>query len=264
MRFNYWDLGQRRRGDIVEVNLSGNAANVRLLDSSNLSAYKGGRRHTAIGGHATRSPARLQIPRSGHWYVAIDYGGLSGRGRASVQVLPGALPPLRERSLPSIEQIGRNVAAMHWDGDKPIAEPEWDVFVSHATEDKDEVVRPLANALQALGLRVWFDEFELRIGDSLRRKIDGGLARSRFGVVVLSHAFFSKNWPQYELDGLVTREMTGEQIILPLWHKITKAEVIAFSPSLADKLARSTSELTIEEIAGEIASLVREDVSYVD
>ena len=76
-------------------------------------------------------------------------------------------------------------------------------------------------------------------------------------MVVLSHAFFAKNWSQYELDGLVTREMTGEQVILPLWHKITKAEVISYSPSLADKLARTTSDLTVEEIAEEITGLVR-------
>ncbi len=75
------------------------------------------------------------------------------------------------------------------------------------------------------------------------------VARSRFGVVVLLHAFFAKNWPQYELDGFVTQEMTGEQIILPLWNKITKAEVIGYSPSLADKLVRSTSDFTVKEIA---------------
>jgi len=107
------------------------------------------------------------------------------------------------------------------------------------------------------GLRVWYDEFELRLGDSLRRKIDAGLARSRFGVVVFSHSFFAKNWPQYELDGLVTREMTGAQVILPLWHRITKSEVIAQSPSLADKVARSTADFTIEEIAREIADVIR-------
>lgn len=96
---------------------------------------------------------------------------------------------------------------MRDDVDSPAVAPEWDVFVSHATEDKDEVVRPLVNELVARDVRVWYDEFELRIGDSLRRKIDTGLARSRFGVVVLSRSFFAKNWPQYELDGLVTREI---------------------------------------------------------
>lgn len=256
MKFNYWDLGQRARGEIVEVQLSGNAVNIRLLDSSNYNAFKAGRRHRAIGGHVTRSPARFQIPHSGHWYLTIDYGGHAGRGRAGVRVLPGNLPALRERALPSLDTIRDNVSAMFENEDGVGNAREWDVFISHATEDKDEVVRPLAHALQQAGLRVWYDEFELRIGSSLRRKIDEGLARSRFGIVVLSHSFFAKNWSQYELDGLVTREMTGEQIILPLWHKITKAEVIDYSPSLADKLARSTSGLTVEEIAVEIAGLV--------
>ena len=104
---------------------------------------------------------------------------------------------------------------------------------------------------------MWYDEFELRIGDSLRRKIDAGLAQSRFGIVVLSHAFFAKNWPQYELDGLVTREMNGEQVILPLWHEITKQEVISHSPSLADKIARTTSTSTIAEIAQEISDVIQ-------
>jgi hypothetical protein len=254
--FHYWDLGQQPKGAVIEVRLSGNAANVRLLDRSNYSAFKNGRGHRYVGGHVKRSPVRVQVPHSGHWYVAIDYGGLAGRGRASVQVLPGALPELRQRTLPALDQIGQNAVAI-LAGEAEVAARDWDVFISHATEDKEEVVRPLAEALQGHGLRVWYDEFELRIGSSLRRSIDEGLANSRFGVVVLSHAFFSKNWPQYELDGLVTREQTGEQVILPLWHKITKAEVIGYSPSLADKLARSTTAFTLEEIAAEIVGVVQ-------
>jgi hypothetical protein len=257
MDFHFWDLGQQPGGAVVEIRLSGNAANVRLLDRSNFGAFKNGRSHRYVGGHVKRSPIRLQVPQSGHWYVTVDYGGFAGRGRASVRVLPGALPELRQRTLPALDQIGRNVAAMLGGDEAEVLAREWDVFICHATEDKEEVVRQLAEALQRLGLRVWYDEFELRIGSSLRRSIDEGLAKSRFGVVVLSHAFFAKNWSQYELDGLVTREQTGEQIILPLWHKITKAEVISHSPSLADKLARSTTDLTLEEIASEIVGVVR-------
>ena len=52
--------------------------------------------------------------------------------------------------------------------------------------------------------------------------------------------------------------MTGEQVILPLWHQISKQEVIDYSPSLADKVARSTSDFTIEEIAQEIASVIED------
>lgn len=76
-------------------------------------------------------------------------------------------------------------------------------------------------------------------------------------MVILSRSFFAKGWPQYELDGLVTRQVSGEQSLLPIWHDITKDEVMACSPSLADKIARSTAQYTIEEIAREIADVVR-------
>ena len=131
-----------------------------------------------------------------------------------------------------------------------------DVFISHASEDKDGFVRPLANALIAEGLNVWYDEMTLRIGDSLRQKIDKGLANSKVGLVVLSPSFIKKGWTNYELDGIVTRTVSGEQILLPIWHEITKQQVVDFSPSIADKVARSTATHTIEEIAKEIAELI--------
>jgi len=135
-------------------------------------------------------------------------------------------------------------------------EKEYDVFISHASEDKDSVVRPLANALKDKGIAVWFDEFELKIGDSLRKKIDQGLSRSRFGIVVISRSFIKKGWTNYELDGLMTKAISGQQILLPIWHDITKQEVIDYSPSLADKVARHTSQETVEEIADEIADMI--------
>jgi hypothetical protein len=124
----------------------------------------------------------------------------------------------------------------------PQATPQqWDVFISHASEDKESFVRPLAKALIASGLKVWFDEFTLTLGDSLRRKIDRGLAASRFGIVVLSPAFFQKEWPQRELDGLVAREAHGHKVILPIWHGLGHDEIAAYSPMLADRLAVSSS-----------------------
>jgi len=85
------------------------------------------------------------------------------------------------------------------------------------------------------------------------------LASSRVGLVVLSPAFIAKGWTNYELDGIVTRAVSGEQILLPIWHNITKQQVIDFSPSLADKVARSTTTHTVEEIAQEIAELLAGD-----
>jgi hypothetical protein len=120
---------------------------------------------------------------------------------------------------------------------------EYDVFISHASEDKDDVARPLFGALTARGLRVWLDEAELTIGDSLGQKIDEGLARSRFGVVVLSQHFFKKRWTRLELDGLVARETTdGEKVILPVWHGVTAREVAEHSPTLAARLAANTED----------------------
>lgn len=255
MQFIEHDLGYRQGGEMVEITLSGSAANVRLMDSSNLSAYKNGRHHRYYGGLAKQSPIRLQIPSSGHWYVTVDMQGLGGSVRSSVRILPGPLPELREIPLSRVPSLIQRDVPPNVDTD---ALPrEYDVFISHASEDKDAVVRPLAHALSGGGLKVWYDEFELRIGDSLRRKIDNGLAHSRFGVVVLSRSFFAKGWTNYELDGLVTRTISGEQILLPIWHEITKQELINYSPSLADKVARSTGTHTIDEIAKEIIDVIR-------
>lgn len=119
---------------------------------------------------------------------------------------------------------------------------DWDLFISHASEDKDDVARPLAQLFTEQGLKVWFDEDTLTVGDSLRRSIDHGLANCHFGVVILSPHFFEKEWPQKELDGLVAREDGTKKRILPVWHKVTKEDVVAFSPLLAGKLGVPTSK----------------------
>jgi len=133
----------------------------------------------------------------------------------------------------------------------------YDVFISHASEDKDDLVRPLAEALKALHVEVWYDEFALKLGDSLRRSIDKGLARSRYAVVVLSPAFFQKNWPQRELDGLVAREMdSNDRVILPVWHRVSRKDVIEFSPPLADVLAIDSAH-GVGHLAAKIAEVAK-------
>lgn len=75
----------------------------------------------------------------------------------------------------------------------------WDAFISYASEDRDAVAKPLAELLTRFGLRVWYDQYELRVGDSLRERIDDGLARARHGIVVLSKCFFGKHYPEGNL-----------------------------------------------------------------
>lgn len=113
----------------------------------------------------------------------------------------------------------------------------WDIFVSYASEERNNVVHPLAEALIKDGLRVWYDQFELKIGDSLRKKLDEGLARSTYGIVVLSPSFFSKHFPNLELDGLAQREVDGKKVILPIWYNVTDKDVRNYSPTLADRIA---------------------------
>jgi hypothetical protein len=187
--------------------------------------------------------------------------GLRGTTRSSARVIPAAalrpLPPIQQ-GREELQRIAENLAE---EAPARTESPDrtYDVFISHATEDKDEVVRPLAHALRERSVNVWYDEFELRVGDSLRRKIDAGIARSRFGLVILSPAFFAKGWAQYELDGLVTMALSAKQVLLPVWHGVSKDEVIRHSASLADKVALRTADYSVTEIAAEIASVVLED-----
>src|SRR5688500_9811650 len=102
---------------------------------------------------------------------------------------------------------------------------EYDVFISHASEDKREVALPLAKALRNVGLSVWLDDAELKLGDNLNEKIFDGLGKSSFGVVILSHAFFRKQWPTSELRALMAREEAGSKVLLPIRYQITQQEL---------------------------------------
>lgn len=132
----------------------------------------------------------------------------------------------------------------------------WDVFISYATEDKDQVATPLAKALDDRGISVWYDDFELQAGDSLIERIDEGIARCQFGLVILSNSFFGKDWPEYELKGLKTRAIGGDIKLIPVWHEISEGEVQSYSAPLADTFALSTSKLGIDKIAENIAERI--------
>ena len=130
-------------------------------------------------------------------------------------------------------------------------------FISHASEDKDSFVRPLAMELQRLGHDVWYDEFELEVGDSLRQSIDQGLSSSLFGIVVLSKSFFDKDWPQYELNGLLAKEINNKKVILPVWHGVSREDIVSYSPILADKLALTTYEMGLKQIAEKLSKILK-------
>ena len=137
----------------------------------------------------------------------------------------------------------------------------FDAFICHASEDKDAIVRPLAERLLQHRLEIWFDEFTLDVGDGLRGAIDRGLANSRYGIVVLSPSFFAKNWPQWELDGLVARQIEeNRRLLLPIWHGLTRSDIVQYSPPLADIVAiDSTSGL--DNVCNRLLTRLRPDES---
>lgn len=252
--FSQYHWNRLEKDSTIVLELS-TRANVRLMDSSNFNAYKTGRGHRYIGGLVTQSPFRIVVPSTGSWYLTIDLVGLRATNvHHSATVLPPALPIAKPAMTQPLSQIRH---------ERPHVLPDengetWDVFVSHASEDKQAVAEPLADSLRAKGLKVWLDTTELRIGDSLRRKIDYGLAHSTFGVVILSKSFFAKGWPQYELDGIIGLSVNGQQRMLPIWHEISRDEIAKQSPSLVDRIARNTTVSAVAEIAEEIAEVVRD------
>ena len=206
-----------------------------------------------------------------HWKA----NGAVGSWQARRAILDGLFKPVHQElahhedaaaALPasagSTEASPRGHLGIADRGDRSPAVPgardqsDWDVFISYAAEDKETVAEPLANALQELGVSVWYDDFELQVGDSLRQSIDRGIARSKFGLIILSNPFFGRNWPTYELNGLVAQANSTDKRLLPIWHKISQEEVIARSAPLADIVALRTSDLGIDEIANRVAAQV--------
>ena len=140
---------------------------------------------------------------------------------------------------------------------EPTRQKKWDLFVCHASEDKKDFVTPLAIALQQKGIDVWYDEFSIKWGDSIRRSIEKGLQSCKFGIVVFSHSFFRKEWPQNELDALYQRMAAGEARILPIWHGIDETDLRAYSPLLSGILAKK-SDYGIEALSTEIEARLLE------
>lgn len=137
----------------------------------------------------------------------------------------------------------------------------YDAFICHVSEDKDDVARPLANRLREKRVEVWYDEFSLAAGMSLRQSIDLGLAKSRFGIVVLSPRFFGKSWSEWELNGLVQRHLAGRRdVIIPIWHGVDVDDVRAYSPSLADIFA-IPSTVGLDEVTARLLKIIQPEES---
>ncbi len=133
----------------------------------------------------------------------------------------------------------------------------YDVFVSHAFEDKEAFVDEFVAEMEKIGFKVWYDTQRLQWGDSMRERIDNGLKKSRYGVVVLSPKYIAehKYWTKAELNALFQLETVNGKTILPIWHDLTKKQVVEYSPMIADRKAMTTAVMTAEEIALELKTI---------
>lgn len=162
----------------------------------------------------------------------------------------------------AVTQMISNVGIQN---ENSLPELEYDFFISHASEDKEEFVRTLYQALNDAGYKVWYDEITLKVGDSLTAEINKGLIKSKFAVVVASEAFIRKNWTRYEFESLVAQEMnSGTKRILPIWHGVSKDQIINFSPNLANKVALNTTNQSILEIVEALSDLLPPSKNELD
>ena len=159
-----------------------------------------------------------------------------------------------EAQIEELQQLLRSPATI---SNETLSDEEYDVFVSHAYEDKESFVDEFVEALRNQGLKVWYDSDKLKWGDSMREKIDKGLAKSRYGVVVLSPNYIAehKYWTKAELNGLFQVETVNGKTILPIWHNLTKKQVVEYSPIIADRKAMTTALMTPQEIAEALKEL---------
>ncbi len=203
-------------------------------------------------------------------YVEMGFHGYSERANSESLVFTKRIilyidEILGEAAREQIKQLGmakgfqvlvrdKEYALKRSELEKPLA------FISHDSRDKDDLVRQLAHELSKLMCPVWYDEFSLNVGDSLRSSIEAGLKETRKCVVVLSPSFLSNDgWGKAEFDSVYTREiLEKDNVILPVWHNVSVEEVYQYSPRLADKVGLN-SDLGVEELAKKLARVIKNE-----
>ena len=138
--------------------------------------------------------------------------------------------------------------------EKPLA------FISHDTRDKDEIARPLALRLITMMCPVWYDEYSLKLGNSLRQSIETGLRECKKCILILTPNFLlNTGWTKTEFNSIFTREILERtNVVLPIWHGVTPRDVYEYSPSLADKVAVEWSK-GIHEVSRQIYRSITSD-----
>ena len=208
---------------------------------------------------ASKSAERLKVSQR----LQKEQEKLSEKLRREQNVVIDSIQKNYEKRIIDLERLSLPMIVKPIQVQEGVQFPEYDVFISHAGEDKKSFVDEFVEELRKLKVKVWYDTSELKWGDSLRHRIDEGLKRSKFGIAIISPNYIAegKYWTKEEFNALFQLESINGKVLLPIWHNITKQEVMNFSPMLADKKAMTTAKMTSEEIAYELAKLLEVDIN---
>lgn len=103
---------------------------------------------------------------------------------------------------------------------------EYDVFVSHASADKENYVQELQESFKKLGIKIFYDADTIEWGDDWEQKIKNGLEKCRYGVIVVTKNFYNRIWTEKELKSFLIRQNNnGENVILPILYNTSIDEL---------------------------------------
>lgn len=136
-----------------------------------------------------------------------------------------------------------------------MTEEKFDVFLSHAFEDKN-FTDPLAKSLIEAGVSVWYSGFELKVGDSIMDSVNEGIRNSNYGIAVLSPSYFFKKWTRAEINSIFAMETEEGKKVLPILHKVSINDVAQNFSIMADRFALS-SEIGIVQLVQKIVQVVK-------
>lgn len=121
--------------------------------------------------------------------------------------------------------------------------PEFDVFISHANKDKEDLIEELYQSLNKLGIKIFYDKESLEWGDNWKDRILNGTKKAEFAIIVISENFFDREWTERELNEFLNRQnRNGQKLILPILHNITVSQLQEKYPSIADIQAIDSSK----------------------
>lgn len=128
--------------------------------------------------------------------------------------------------------------------------PEYDVFISHANKDKENLIEELYKSLKKLGVKIFYDKEELEWGDNWKDRILNGTKKAEFAIIVISENFFDREWTERELGEFLNRQnRNGQKLILSILHNISVEQLKEKYPTVADIQAIDSSKYSCDEIA---------------